>query len=875
MRMALLCLLGLLTAASAASAGGQDGGTAGGAPVPATTSDAVVAVAPVVNVDGSQTSAADTTEELGSAAAQAIGDAERDAPAASYAPSPLAQERPPADQPPRLGPAAGIAEDSRALRRSPPASQVRQVPASRERPRGVGVDPLNRPHTVAHRASAPPVIDGRLDDAVWTSATHITEFVQMSPVEGAPGSEVTEAWIAYDDDQVYVAFYAHYRDPRIMRINRAERDEIRGDDSMAVLFDPFLDQQRAYQFQVNGYGVQSDSIVNVGEEGGSPGSQISSRVSGTTSGSSAGRPSGGGSSSAFGIRGDDSWDALFYTGGQLVEDGWTAEMAIPFKSLRYPARGAGVPHQWGFQITRVIRGKSESVVWAPVSRAIAGPLTQMGVLDGLTDLSTSRNLEFLPTLTATRIGSLDSAGTFDAGDPDGEAGLGIKYGVTPNLTADFTYNPDFSQIESDRPQIETNQRFALFFPEQRPFFLEGQEIFNTSTQIDLVHTRAIVDPRYGAKLTGKVGNTTLGVVGAKDEAPGRLDDASDPAFGRTAQFVLGRVRYDFYSESYVGAIATVREFGEDYNRVGGVDGRFRLGRTHSVSFLAVGSDHHDAVRGSLSGPVVELDFRSRGRNLGYGLAYSRIDPEFRSLSGFIPRVDMRQTTANASYRWWPEQSLVTWGPTFSYLRNYNHEGILEDEQIQGQVDFEFRNNVRVTGTVSRDLERFGGIDFEKTGYSVFGLISRRVVSLVAGANWGDGVFFGSNPYLGRATGGNFLFSVRPTSRLRAELTGVFSRFVDARLDEPVFDVRIFRTRSTYQFTDRLLLRHILEHNTAADTVGNNLLLTYRINTGTVFFLGYDDRYQQGLKIPDTPVARRGLERTNRAFFTKIAYLFRY
>ena len=152
---------------------------------------------------------------------------------------------------------------------------------------------------------------------------------------------------------------------------------------------------------------------------------------------------------------------------------------------------------------------------------MAGFLTQMGLLDGLTNLSTSRNLEILPTLTAIRYGSLDaSTGSFEeATQPEGA--LNVKYGVTPNLTADFTYNPDFSQIESDTPQIEVNQRYPLFFPELRPFFLEGQEVFTLPGQINLLHTRTIVDPRYGAKLTGKVGNTTLGILVANDEAPGK------------------------------------------------------------------------------------------------------------------------------------------------------------------------------------------------------------------------------------------------------------------------------------------------------------------------------------------------------------------
>ena len=756
----------------------------------------------------------------------------------------------------------------------------RTAPAQRRAPRpggrGGGFAPIPRaqPTVVIGRAGSPPRIDGRLDDSIWETATHITDFIQIAPVEGAPGTEETEVWMAYDNDHLYFAFYAHYTRPEVMRINRADREEIRGDDRMSVLFDPFMDQQRAYQFEVNGYGVQADSLVNA------DGSTGFSRSSGSSSASrgSGPRRSGSGMSQSgqFGIRGDDSWNALFDTGGQVVEDGWTAEMRIPFKSLRYPSRAGGEEHRWSFQITRVIRDKSEAQSWSPISRGVAGQLTQFGVLEGLSDMSRSRNLEFLPELTGFRLGSLDTdTGAFHRGDPKGELGMGVKYGITPNLTADVTFNPDFSQIESDRPQIETNQRFALFYPEQRPFFLEGQEIFQTATPLTLVHTRTIVDPRFGGKLTGKVGNSTLGVVVADDQAAGFIDDTTHPQYGATAQTVLGRARYDFYAESYLGAIATAREFGTDFNRVAGVDGRFRLGRTHRISFLAAGSETRDEALGSLAGNALEADFSKQGRNLSYNVAYSSIDPGFHTGTGFLPRVDLQQTSGTVSYRWWPESNLMTWGPSVTYLRLYDHVGVLQDEQLQGMASFSFRNNMAITGMVNRDLERYGQIDFRKTGYGFFGVMSARILSIYGGYNWGDGILYADDPYLGRSTIGNVNFRFQPTSRLRTEFNMVSSDFVNPLDGAGIFHVRIFRTRTTYQFTDRLLARHIAEHNTQSVTLGNNILITYRINAGTVLFLGYDDRYQQGNRIDSLLFPFTSLQRTNRAFFGKLSYLFRY
>ena len=755
-----------------------------------------------------------------------------------------------------------------------------QITSSDREQAGLLTTPVisGRPTTVIQRTSEPPRIDGRLDDAVWASATHITDFVQIAPVAGAPGTEATEVWMAYDSDNLYFAFYAHYSDTSIMRVNWGDRDETRGDDQMAVLFDPFLDQQRAYQFEVNGYGVQSDSLVNAEGTRGTR-SSSSSSSSTTSMGSSYWRRTSGsglGNSGSFGVRGDDSWNALFETAGELVDDGWTAEMAIPFKSLRYPARAEGEPHRWGFQITRRIRGRSEAQSWSPISRDIQGQLTQFGILEGLEELSQSRNLEVLPEVTGLSAGRLDrGTGVYDEADPEGDFGVGFKYGITPNLTADLTYNPDFSQIEADQPQIETNQRFSLFYPEQRPFFLEGQEIFQVSTPMTLLNTRTIVDPRFGGKLTGKVGDTTFGVIVADDEAPGYWAEATDVGRGASAQTVVGRARYDIYSESYLGAVMTSREFGQDYNRVGGVDGRFRLGQTHRLSFLALGSSTQNETEGTLSGPAVEVDLTRQGRNLGYSASYGSIDPEFRAESGFIPRVDLQQASGTLSYRWWPESTLMTWGPSFTYFRLYDHTGQLQDEQIQGQTAFMFRNNISLTGTYSRDLERFREIDFQKTKYGMYGVLSSKNFSLWGGFNGGDGILFGDNPYLGRSTVGNFNVLFRLSSRLRVEVTSIYSHFLNPLDNIEVFDVKIYRSRATFQFTDRFSLRHIMEHNTQAVTLGNNLLLTYRINAGTVMFLGYDDRYQRGTRIDNVLFPMRALQRTNHAIFTKVSYLFRY
>ena len=725
-----------------------------------------------------------------------------------------------------------------------------------------------RPVVRPVRVNAPPTIDGRLDDAAWLDAARISEFVQLQPLDGAPATEATDVYLAYDSTSIYLGFRARYSDPSIIRANRSDRDTTFRDDLITVYFDTFLDQQRAYTFSVNAYGVQGDAIVSARGRGGG-----------------FGRRRGGG---AGGLpRGDDSWDALFTTGGRMVEDGFTAEMAIPFKSLRYPQRGGNAPHRWGLQIARRIAGKDETVVWSPVSRGVAGFLPQMGMLEGMAGLSTSRNIEILPTFTTIQFGSLDAAsGGFVNRDPAPEGGVNFKYGVTSNLTADLTFNPDFSQIESDRPQIEVNERFAVFYPELRPFFLEGAEIFDIPGPVNAVHTRTIVDPLYGAKLTGKVGRTTVGVLYANDEAPGNADDASAAALGQAADVFVGRVRYDLYAESHIGAIVTSRDFLDSHSRLAGVDGDFRLGSTHSFAFRAMGTQHRDPDGNETSGHSLEAVMRKQGRNLGYHLVAHQITPDFKTDVGFVRRTDQRRAQARVSYHWWPETWLINWGPEARYTQNYAFDDHLQDHIADAGLNFNFAANLGFNTRVRREMERYAGVNFYKTSYRMFGRYSTTRYGIGLGLNRGDEIFYDpDNPFLGYQTGISSFLSLRPLSRLQSDVQINTRRFTDTYGGSgQVFDVKIYRALSTFQFTERFLIRNIAEYDTWEKTLALNLLFTYRVNAGTVFYAGYDDHYQQadlierdrdGDGIADYLFTTTDRRRTNRAVFLKLQYLFRF
>ena len=740
-----------------------------------------------------------------------------------------------------------------------------------------------RPTLRPTRTDVRPDIDGRLDDLVWRDAVRITEFVQESPLEGAPATEETEVWISYDSQHLYVAVHAHYEDPGIMRATRVDRDQSWRDDNITVYFDPFLDQQRAYALSVNGYNVQGDEIVNARGRTGRGGG-----------GGGRGGGGGGGGFSTRGIPwGDRSWDALFDSGAQIVDDGFTAEMAIPFKSLRYPQRSRGVPHRWAFQIVREIRHKDENVVWAPISRGVAGFLPQMGLLEGMTNLSMSRNLEIMPVATGIQLGSLDTSnGAFVTDKAQPEAGVNVKYGITSNLTADFTLNPDFSQIESDRPQIEINQRFALFYPELRPFFLEGAEIFNVFGPINFVHTRTIRDPDWGAKITGKVGRTSVGFLAANDAAAGSVAGLAGPLGDSAANVVIGRARYDLYAESHIGAMVTNRDFLGGYSRMALADGAFRLGRTQSIGFAAVQTDNRDLDGIDSRGTLFDVNYRLQGRHWNIFNGTYLLSPDFRTDVGFVQRTDQQRNVTTLGYRFWPESWIINWGPSVTYGRNWNFEDVLEDEQFEARLSTTFANNISGSISVTRDMERYLGVNFQKSGYRAFGRISSsRKYSIGGFYRYGDEVRYQENPFLGRGGGGGMFITLRPVSRFQSQINLNTSRLIDPRVDPSVgdplvFDVTIVRALSTYQFTDRLAYRNIVEFNTLQRTAGLNMLVSYRVNAGTVFYIGYDDRYRQADRILGEDFDGDGiadylfpsvdtLQRTNRAFFTKFQYLFRY
>jgi hypothetical protein len=419
------------------------------------------------------------------------------------------------------------------------------------------------------RLDKPPVIDGDLGDEAWKQAAVFKDFYQINPGDNIAPSRPTEVLMGYDAHNLYVAFHC-IDDPAQVRARVARRDDVFDDDNVVINLDTFNDHRRAYVMVFNPLGIQADAIRTAG--------------------------------------GDDdfSFDLVMESKGRLTGDGYAVEAAIPFKSLRYEA---GKGRLWGLHLFRWIRRlNNERDSWMPVSRDVESLLIQEGAITGIEGISTARTLDVIPSLTVSETGRRVRAsvpdpppGGVNPADPtrflnpplDHDIGLTTKFTLTPTVTLDFAYNPDFAQVEADQTVVTANQRFPIFFEEKRPFFLEGKEIFDT--QENVVHTRAIIDPDYAVKLTGKRGRNTFGLIAAVDAGPGsfsedeRQDAANAPFVGRKAYVGVLRLKRDVGAESSVGAFATSYNFIQRHNQLAGLDGRFKLDAKTVTSFELIGT----------------------------------------------------------------------------------------------------------------------------------------------------------------------------------------------------------------------------------------------------------------------------------------------
>ena len=690
--------------------------------------------------------------------------------------------------------------------------------------------------------TSPPKIDGVLDDPFWENGTLIEDFTQFEPLEGGTPSEKTKAYLGHDKDYLYVALRCFDSNPKAIRACLTPRDKAPADDGITLYLDTFNDKKRAFVFQINPCGIQTDGILTEGSGRRRMGFE----------------------------RFDRNWDTFFLADAHQDELGYTVEMAIPFKSLRFPNASS---QTWGIKIQRSIPRKNEEMYWPPHTRDSNGFLVQSGTLEITGPIAKGKNIEVMPVVTGLKA-------TVRKFDPQG--GLNFKWGLTSDMVLDSTYNPDFSQIEADMPQIDVNQRYALYYPEKRPFFLEGKDYFDTP--FELVYTRTIVDPQWGVKLTGKSKGTTIGLLSSRDLnspeitlfEPGVIEDDGETEGPLYHSLVnIFRLKKDLFSESYLGIIATDKETGisggpltANYNRVAGIDGHFKFMRYNRFSFQAVGSMTKMGAEKTNFVPAFTFGLSHNSRHLQVSADYSSIPPDFEASLGFFRRKDVQSLSARAGYAFLPQNEwIVSIRPSVEYRRIYDFKGTLTDDEYSVSCFLSGWRQTYMWGRYSSGLERYEGVDFYQKDLMI-GLGSEPLSWLGAEIryNFGDGIYYDVNPYLGYKSGLEMWLILKPFPNLNVSYSLGNDRFYKSRGGEAVYKVNVISQRVNYQVTRPLSVRLITDYNDYYRMLYVSALLSYEYRPGTVFYLGVDDNRER-----DIQGFFRG---TSRYYFIKFSYWWR-
>jgi hypothetical protein len=776
-----------------------------------------------------------------------------------------------------------------------------QTPFPRKPPdRPIGPPTLQIPR-VTHAPLLEDFLTMKPEGETALQMAKVTGFMQRNPHDGEKVSEETEAYLGYDQKNLYVVFVC-FDDPKKVRARMSRREDIADDDQVEVMLDTFHDRRRAYAFQTTPLGVQWDAIWTEAAR---------DEISGNW---------------------DTSWDTVWNSRGKVTDRGFVVSLSIPFKSLRFPAAAS---QTWGIILYRGIVRKNEDSFWPHISYKLQGRLGQAATLTGLEGISPGRSIELLPYGIMRGFHALD---TTDPGNPffqnavaQGQFGMDAKFVIHDHFVLDLTANPDFSQVESEDPQITVNQRFAVYFPEKRPFFLENEDFFRTP--LDLFFTRNIGDPSAGIRLTGKEGPYSVGLMSTDDRSPGLAVPSTDPLAGTRSYFTIARVSRDIFKQSSIGALYTDWECPAtgEYNRIGGVDAHLKFNSNWTLEGQAVVSSSHltgqceanlpvfstgNVGNGEhFAGPADKLELQREGLHFSYDGVYDDISPGFVSVPGFINRADIRFASQQADYRFRPKKGwIVDWGPSVTNRYVFDHSGLRLDTDynpylaIQGQGQTfiylfpyeELRERLRPRDlsnlTQNQDYHEHSSGLFVQTGYF-------RKVTLGASYHWGDGINFVPSKnvppslLLARSDAATAMLTLRPVKQLKIENSYLFERLRTINTGAGIFNNHIARSKWNWQFTPQLSMRLILQYNSVlANTPGNpfypttflpttrqfntDFLITYLVHPGTAIYVGYNSDLQNlDHNLESDPLAglftRRGYINDSRQFFVKVSYQFRF
>ncbi|MFC1529865.1 DUF5916 domain-containing protein [Gemmatimonadota bacterium] len=706
------------------------------------------------------------------------------------------------------------------------------------------------------KTDTPPVIDGVLDDAVWQQAPWETGFKTFTPDYGIDMEEDTIVYYAYDRENLYFAYKCLDSRPDLIKSSVTARDRIRSDDWICINLDTYNDHQSLFAFYTNPLGIQMDSRATAVME-------------------------------------DGSADFVWYSAGQITDEGYTIEVQIPFKSIRFSYRE---PVIMGVIFERYISRLSQGGTY-PALDPRHGPnfLTQTRPLI-YEDIEHYRLVEILPGVTYSA-GNERSAtdGTLESIDDESAASLTLKYGLTSRLTVDGTWNPDFSQVESDAGQVEFNQRYARFYSEKRPFFLEGREFFNFGAQGEghflgsIVHTRTIIDPRYGLKLTGNVGEgKSIATIVTRDEYSTKLD-TSDAAYNPDpADSYIFRYKHGLDQDSFVGGVFTMRDQGEAFNRVFGLDGRIRLDPSNVVSFHGFGSqDEVPALATEISGRALGLDYTYFTRDLMLNFLLQDLSEDFNTETGYLTRTGVTRYQAGMLKMFYPESEFILRADVLVHsVHTRDHpSGMWERyHALDGRLMFG-RSSMISAGYVMRN-EIFLGDRFDRNQLRVRGN-TQFTKRLFLNFNFmvGKKIRYQVDPYqgFGADLSGGVVYQF--TDHLSSSLSTTYSDFYRDGSSDSEFDVMIARSRNTWQINKYLFLRAILEYYSLRDftldatekELTTDLLASFTYIPGTVVHIGYGSLYNN-MRWDSGTMSYMETDRfleMRRGFFFKASYLWRF
>jgi hypothetical protein len=714
----------------------------------------------------------------------------------------------------------------------------------------LGIHAEDRPEFAVSRALEPPKIDGVLEDEVWQNPPlMLGDWVSYSPLAGERAAFRTEVRVAYDDRYLYFGFHCFDPEPAKIRTTISRRDNIFNDDWVGISLDSAATGQTSYHLMVNPSGIQMDALNT---------------------------PSSG-----------ERWEAdlIWDSASQVTDDGYVAEMRIPLQSIRF---SSGINVRMGILLWRHISRTGVSFSWPDIPPGQWVFERHAHLV--FTELHQPRLIEVLPSVTHS-ITQLRA--TEDRWNPwvnDTSVGVGIKYGITSNIALDATINPDFSQVESDAFQVQVNQRYPIFYSEKRPFFMEGMALFNVAGtggdgNMRLgVHTRTIVSPAWGSKVTGTAGRMTFGLLDASDKTPLDLGNRGAAIPGKNKIFTVGRTTYSLGQSNYFGAIFTDTEHAGRFNRVAGGDFYFRATPKQLFNATFLESQTGIGLATAADGTASQLTYNYNSHRVAYATQVEHYGRDFQMDPAFYNRTGFTTNWSYGELDFYPaEQTHGVIKKIFPFYWNrYGRDQVQSgnERMLLLGVRFNFTRQGFLDIDYGFGREPWANERFKTNRINSNGNVQLfRWLNLTETFQKGYATYYDPvNPFQGRNLSGSFGFTLQPNSHINInpQYNGV--RFDRASTGEHVFTVHIINVQATYQFDKHFRTRAIEQFDSSQHLWLNDLLGIYEVVPGAVFYAGYGSLYerpavQTGATLPN--VFGNGYLTTSRGIFFKASYLHRF